>query len=85
MDPPESLFQPEIVLSMASSFTEKHKDLMDKLNPGSMVEFEAELIEMGNEEVMHHLHGRNLKIIEDSSKDVSNIIIKEASIPISLN
>lgn len=81
MEPSESAVFADLVLSVSSENYEKNKEVYDSLKKGQGIDFEATLISLGNEFKMHHLHVKKLSINENFHNSMSEIIVRESSLP----
>lgn len=62
MSPTESEIFPDLVLSVGSQFYSENKEMLDSLQKGMGIEFEAVLVGQGNEFKMHHLHAKTISL-----------------------
>ena len=80
MDPSESTIFPDLVLTVPSALYQQQPDFYDKLRKGVGFDFEAVLLNMGNEFKMHHLQALEVKQ-NGKFKLLNDILVRESALP----
>ena len=60
MEPSESAVFADLVLSVSTNMYNEKKEFYDSLRKGDGIDFEAVVVNLGNEFKMHHLHGKKV-------------------------
>ena len=80
MEPSESAIFADLVLSVSTNMYESNRAFYDSLRKGDGIDFDANLVGLGNEFKMHHLHAR--KVTKNGSwRELQNIVVRESSLP----
>ena len=80
MDPSESPFYPDLVVSITSGQRKLYRQIIKALSRGDKIAFKAKMVTMGNEFKMHHLHLLELEKTGEFKK-LDEIIVKESALP----
>ena len=80
MEPSESAIFADLVLSVSTNVYEANRSVFDGLRKGDGIEFEAVLVNLGNEFKMHHLKAREV-LKNGTYKDLKDIVVRESALP----
>ena len=80
MEPSESAIFADLVLSVSTNMYEADKAFYDMLRKGDGIDFDAVLVNLGNEFKMHHLHAKKIRK-NGTYKELQNIIVRESALP----
>jgi hypothetical protein len=80
MSPSESPLYPDLVLSLSSDMARKKKPLLTQLKKGDELRFRAQIVTLGNEFKLHHLHALDFEKT-GGFKELSEIIVRESTLP----
>lgn len=67
-------------MSISSKLLNEKKDLIKRLKKGDEIKFKAQIVTLGNEFKLHHLHGEDFEITGDF-KELNEIIVRESTLP----
>jgi hypothetical protein len=79
MAPSESETFADLVLSIGTEEFETNRSFFDALKKGDEIGFSANLVSMGNEFKMHHLHAHGVYSTGDST-ELGDIQVREAAL-----
>ena len=79
MSPSESEIFADLVLSIGTEEYEDNRKMFDTLKKGDGIGFSANLISMGNEFKMHHLHAHGVYGTGESM-ELGEILVREAAL-----
>lgn len=80
MSPSESALYPDLVLSLSSEVLNKKRNLLKSLVKGDELEFKAQIVALGNEFKLHHLHAKDFEKT-GNFKEINEILIRESTLP----
>jgi hypothetical protein len=80
MDPSESPLYPDLVLSVSTEVLRNQKKMIAQLVKGDEISFKAQIVSLGNEFKLHHLHVKELEKT-GGFKQLSEIIVRESTLP----
>lgn len=83
MEPSETEFEPDIVISFSGSVHEQFKETIDSLQNGDLVNFSASFVSIGDEFNTNHLHAKSI-FKTGEKKSLPEIIIIDSKLPTSL-
>jgi len=80
MSPSESSIYPDLVLSISQKLQREKKALFEGIKKGEEIEFKAQMVSLGSEFKMHHLHALEIEKT-GGFKGLDEIVVKESALP----
>lgn len=80
MDPSESPLYPDLVMSLSSKLMNEKSQIIKNLKKGDEIKFKAQIVTLGNEFKLHHLHGEDFEMT-GGFKELNDIIVRESTLP----